>query len=172
MILGGSLLVTLQAGALLGTGAAAAVDEGTDSFTCPVSVVNGGKGGVYANDSIGVVLWPESKFVFKPDGAGFIDQDGALGIKVGWELRKSGTLIVTGRRLDGAAAPMRAYISRSYDDHIGGMSLFLVFPTPGCWEVTGSLAAASLTFVTLVEKIGVGPASHLDGPPQGYRVSR
>src|SRR4030095_7262987 len=92
MVLNGSLLVTLHVGA--SPGSAAAMDERTESSTCPVTVVSGGNGGVYANDSIGVVLWPESKFVFKPNGPGFIDRDGALGLKGGWELRKIGTLSV------------------------------------------------------------------------------
>lgn len=152
--------------------AAAAVDAHTEPFVCPVTVVNGGKGGIYANESLAVVLWSESKFVFAPDGPGFIDRDGALGMKVGWELRKRGTLFIAGRRLDGVASQARAYIGRSYDNHVGGMSLYLVFPTPGCWEITGEIADGSLTFVTLVEKIGEGPASHLNGPPHGWRVSQ
>ena len=35
----------------------------------------------------------------------------------------------------------------------------VVFPTPGCWEVTGRVGTASLTFVTLVQRIGVGPST-------------
>ncbi|PYV41517.1 MAG: hypothetical protein DMG06_16860 [Acidobacteria bacterium] len=33
----------------------------------------------------------------------------------------------------------------------------LIFPTPGCWEVTGRVGQGSLTFVTQVGKIGEGP---------------
>jgi len=36
----------------------------------------------------------------------------------------------------------------------------LIFPTPGCWEVTaqiGDRADSRITFVTRVEKIGDGP---------------
>jgi hypothetical protein len=33
---------------------------------------------------------------------------------------------------------------------------YLVFPAPGCWEITGRVADASLTFVALVEKIREG----------------
>ncbi|HEU4687072.1 MAG TPA: hypothetical protein VFS23_01860 [Vicinamibacterales bacterium] len=89
------------------------------------------KDGMSGNDSLGVVLPSTSTFIFEPGGPGFVDVDGALGIKVGWEIRKKGTLVVTGRRLDGSAPPARAYINRSYDDYVGGMSLFLLFPTPG-----------------------------------------
>jgi hypothetical protein len=172
VILSGYLLVTLPTVGSRSAHAAAAVDTRTNSFVCPVTVVNGSKGGVYGNDSLAVVLLAESKFIFAPKGPGFLDRDGALGIKVGWELREKGTLVVTGRRLDGEARPARAYIPRSYDDYAGGMSLFLVFPAPGCWEITGRVADSQLTFVVLVEKMGEGPASHLDGPPRGSRVSQ
>jgi hypothetical protein len=36
-------------------------------------------------------------------------------------------------------------------------SLYLIFPTPGCWEITGRVGETSLTFVTVVVKIGEGP---------------
>lgn len=140
----------------------------TASTTCAVT---NPEGGIYGNDSLTAVLPGNGTFVFKPGGPGFVDADGALGIKVGWGLRKRGTLVVTGRRLDGAAPPARAYIPRSYDNYLGGMSLFLVFPTPGCWEITGTVAGASLTFVVKVQKIGVGPASRFQGPPSGSRVT-
>jgi hypothetical protein len=128
------------------------------------------KGGSLGNDSLAAVL--PGKFIFKPGGPGFVDADGALGIKVGWELRKKGTLFVTGHRLDGLAPPARAYIPRAYDDYVGGMSLFLVFPTPGCWEITGALADESLTFIVQVEKIGDGPPSRTHGPPSGSRLTQ
>lgn len=171
-ILSAPLLAALLTSAPGSAHAAATVDVNTDSFVCPVTVVNGGEGGSYSNDSLAVVLWAGSKFVFAPGDPGFVDRDGSLGVKVGWELRKRGTLFVTGRRLDSDAPPVRAYISRSYDDYVGGMSLFLVFPTPGCWEITGRVADGRLTFVALIEKIGQGPASRLNGPPRGSRVSQ
>jgi hypothetical protein len=142
--------------------------EGPASGTCAVTDL---ETGFYGNDSLGAVLPADGTFVFKPGGPGFVDADGALGIKMGWEFRRRGTLLIRGRRLDGAAPPARAYVSRSYDNSVGGMSLFLVFPTPGCWEITGTLAGASLTFVVAVQKIGDGPASRMRDPPPGSRVS-
>ena len=38
------------------------------------------------------------------------------------------------------------------------MSSYLVFPTPGCWEITGTLNESKLVFVVLVEKVGEGPS--------------
>lgn len=165
-----SLVAILQVGASPNVRAASENDTQTGSFVCPVTLVNGGKGGEYRNDHLSVVLWRENKFVFAPDGPGFIDRDGGLGIKVGWWRDQKGLLQIRGRRLDGAAEPARAYIS-DYGEE-GFQPVYLVFPTPGCWEITGSVEQASLTFVTLVEKIGDGPRSHLSGPPSGWRVSQ
>lgn len=170
MIVSGSLLGTLHASAPPIARGAAATDAHTDSFVCPVTVVNGGKGGAYANDSLDVVLWPENTFIFEPNGPGFIDHDGALGMKVGWWRHRQGRLQIRGRRLDGDAAPARAYIY-DYGD-TAFQPIYLVFPTPGCWEITGSVGAASLTFVTFVKKIGEGPRWRLNGPPRAWRVSQ
>lgn len=49
---------------------------------------------------------------------------------------------------------------------------YLVFPTPGCWEITGRVADSSLTFVTFVEKIGPGPSWNFEGIGQGWRVTQ
>jgi hypothetical protein len=156
--------VKTVATALALTAATCAAHASTCAVTNP-------RGAMHGNDSLAAVLPENGTFVFKPGGPGFVDADGALGIKVGWALHKRGTLDVRGHRLDGAAQPARAYIPRSYDDYVGGMSLFLVFPTPGCWEITATVAGANLTFVVAVEKIGDGPASHMQGPPSGSRVT-
>lgn len=138
-------------------------------FKCPVTVVNGGQGGLFGNDALNIILLAGSKYVFKPGGAGFVDRDGALGIKVGWERLKKGQLRVTGHRLDGAAALARAYLY-DYGD-IGFQPSYLVFPTPGCWEITGHVADSSLTFVVTVEKIGDGPPWKFEGIGRGWRVT-
>ncbi len=64
-----------------------------------------------------------------------------------WRLVK-GRLTIEGRRL--------SIIPDGYGE-IGFQASGLVFPTPGCWEVTGRIGDKSLTFVTLVEKISEGP---------------
>ena len=141
------------------------------SFTCPVTVVNGGKGGSYGNDVLEVWLAPQGRFVFKPGGPGFVDSDGALGIKFPWKPKKKGRLEVGGRRLDGEAKPVRAYIPAHDYAGTGGGPGYLVFPTPGCWEVTGYVGDGTLTFVVLVEKIGEGPSWRFEGLGLGDRVS-
>lgn len=127
---------------------------------------DGGKCGVsrgkQANDALRALsVPPDGRLVFAPGGAGFVDRDGALGIKFAWERLIAGSLIVGGRRLDGDAAPARAYMNHGYGN-IGFQPTYLVFPTPGCWEITGR----SLTFVVHVEKIGNGPDWHYEGLPE------
>lgn len=83
-------------------------------------------------------------------------EDGALAMKFWWWRLRPGQLTFEGRRLDGPSPPMRAEVPDGYGD-IGFQATALIFPTPGCWEVNGRIGGSSLTFVTLVEKIGEGP---------------
>lgn len=69
---------------------------------CPVTAP-----GNVDNDAITVTLPEDRKFVFRPDGPGFIDKDGALGIKVGFFRIIQGQLDVTGRRIDAQAPRAR-----------------------------------------------------------------
>jgi len=118
--------------------------------------------GKQSNDALRIVA--PGRFTFAPGGSGFVDRDGALGIKFGWERLVAGSLIVGGRRLDGDAEPARAYMNRGYGE-IGFQPTYLVFPTAGCWEITGRLGDRSLTFVVYVEKIGRGPDWQYEGLP-------
>jgi hypothetical protein len=106
-------------------------------------------------------LWPNGTVVFKPGGAGFITRDGSLGMKFGWQRGVPGRLRIEGRRLDASAPPLRAEVPSGYGDK-GFQATALVFATPGCWEVTGRVGDASLTFVTKVVKIGDGPSWRRD----------
>jgi len=102
--------------------------------------------------------WPNGTVVFKPGGPGFVLTDGSLSMKFAWHRGVRGALTIDGRRLDGPAPPLRAQIPAGYGD-IGFQPTGLNFPTPGCWEVTGHVGAASLTFITRVVKIGEGPTT-------------
>jgi len=104
-------------------------------------------------------LWPNGTVIFKPGGAGFQTQDGALGMKFGWTRGIRGKLNVTGHRLDADAPPLR-FETATPNSESGFLASYLIFPTPGCWEVTaqiGDRADSRITFVTRVEKIGDGP---------------
>lgn len=65
-----------------------------------------------------------------------------------------------GRRLDAPAPPLRAEIDPTYTGTFSPVGL--IFPTEGCWEVTGHAKGASLTFVVLVLNI---PAQPVPGTP-------
>jgi len=139
--------------------------------SCPVTAPNGivaGSSerheGSYGNALLSVGpfgLWPNGTIVFKPGGAGFQTRDGALGMKFGWTKGIRGKLNVTGRRIDANALPLRLETNdASYMDSDFQAS-FLIFPTPGCWEITAQIddrVDSKITFVTRVQKIGDGPS--------------
>ena len=122
--------------------------------------------GSYGNLQVSVGpfgLWPDGTVVFKPGGPGFITRDGWLGMKFGWRRGIPGRLIIEGRRLDAAAPPLRSEVPGGYGDR-GFQATYVLFPTPGCWEVTGRVGDAKVTFITRVVKIGDGPAWRRDSP--------
>jgi hypothetical protein len=86
-------------------------------------------------------------------GPDYVEPDGSVGMKFGWWRSVPGTLQITGRRLDRAAPAVRAHVPSGYGDR-GFQSSGVYFPTPGCWEVTGTVGTARLSFVTLVVKRG------------------
>jgi hypothetical protein len=137
----------------------------TASATCPVtlprrapSAAQGlfGAGAAHWNGALFVGgLWPEGTVVFRPGGPGEILPDGSLSMKFGWTRGEGlrGKLKIHGRRLDATAPPLRARIPDGYGD-TGFQATGLIFPTEGCWEVTGEVGVTSLTFVTRVIKVG------------------
>jgi hypothetical protein len=134
------------------------------AVACPVTLPNGRglprdtPGGNHGNGALATSLWPGGGVVtFKPGGPGCVDEDGALGMKWPWWRGIPGDLSIEGRRLDGEAPPLRAHIPCCYAGPF--QSSGLLFPTPGCWEVTGRVGDASLSFVTLVTKVGDGPSA-------------
>jgi hypothetical protein len=78
-----------------------------------------------------------------------IRKDGSIKIKVPWWRGVSGRLTIVGGRLDANAPPVSAWIPTGYGRK-GFQSTAITFPTSGCWEVTGSVGDASLTFVSLI----------------------
>ena len=125
------------------------------SSTCPVTPPNQNAGkparGNHGNEFLVTYLWPHGQVIFKPRGPGFVLEDRALEMKFGWWRLVKGQLAIEGRRLDGAAPPLRADIPPGYGD-IGFQATGLIFPTAGCWEVTGRVGNVKLTFVTQVVK--------------------
>ena len=96
-------------------------------------------------------LWPDSTVMIGPRGAGFTHPDGSMDMKYPWFRAGglTGKLIITGRRLDSAAPPLRADIPTGYLT-TGFQATGLIFPSEGCWEITGKVGDTRLTFVNRV----------------------
>jgi hypothetical protein len=152
--------------------ALSAVAEGSPAARvagCPTTTPNGfgvlregvtSPQGNHANDArtMSTSLDPDGTITFKPGDAGCVEPDGTMGMKFPWWRGVRGALRIEGQRLDGEAPPLRASIPRGYGP-TGFQATGLLFPTAGCWEVTGRVAEERLTFVIFVEKIGAGPAA-------------
>jgi hypothetical protein len=93
-------------------------------------------------------LWPHGIIAV---GHGFVDHHGRVGMKFGWWRGVPGRLQITGRRLDAPAPPVRSDVPNGYGAK-GFQASGVIFPTEGCWEVTGSVHRTPLSFVTFVIK--------------------
>ena len=122
----------------------------------------------YGNGALWTQLWPNGTVVFKPGGPGFVLRDGSLQMKFPWWRGVPGPLTINGRRLDAPAPPLRARIPSGYRSAFQATSL--IFSAAGCWEVTGRVGEASLTFIVVVVKIGDGPLQN--GLPQAAAQQR
>jgi hypothetical protein len=133
--------------------------------SCPVTSPNGRglsraeheQGNHGDGSRLATSLWTDGTVTFKPGGPGCVAADGSLLMKWPWWRGVRGQLAVRGRSVDGASGSVRAAILPY--GQTGFQPTALVFPGPGCWEVTGQVSEVSLSFVVLVEKIGEGPAS-------------
>jgi hypothetical protein len=94
-------------------------------------------------------LWANGVITAGPE---FVDADGSISMKFGWWRAVPGQLRITGRRLDAPPAPpARGDVPDGYGD-TGFQASGVTFPTAGCWQVTGTVGATALTFVTFVIK--------------------
>jgi len=134
------------------------------AFVCPVTAPQGRNlpAGYPVNhgDGTGLAAIAFSPVVFKPGGPGCVARDGSLLMKWGWWRGVRGQLSVTGRSFEGKPGAVRVAFVPSGD--IGFQPTALAFPGPGCWEVTGAVAEARVSFVVLVEKIAEGPGSRCE----------
>jgi hypothetical protein len=125
---------------------------------CRVTLPNGRRPSGEARNAFGhgngrlfTSLWPAGTILATSE---YVRADGSIGMKFPWWRGPGvrGRLHITGRRLDAAAPPLQAEIPSGYGP-TGFQATGLLFPTEGCWEVTGQAGAASLTFVTRVLKV-------------------
>ena len=71
-----------------------------------------------------------------------------VSLKTAWIKPGRSTLTVAGRRLDANAPPLQVSIPGGYSG--GFQASRLMFPTPGCWEVSATAGTSTLTFVTRI----------------------
>lgn len=102
----------------------------------------------HGNGNLWVELWPGGRVLASEDD---LRPDGSIAIKFPWTRGVSGRLEITGRRLDAEAPSVRAEIPEGYGN-TGFQASGIIFPTDGCWEITGRVGDVSLTFVTEVMK--------------------
>jgi hypothetical protein len=117
---------------------------------CPITRSNGSKppgptwgAEFHGNGALWVGLWESNVVVWEAGRAGVVRA------KFGWWRGVPGELRIDGRRLDAPAPPLTASVPDGYGDS-GFQSTAITFSSGGCWEVTGRVGEASLTFVTLV----------------------
>jgi hypothetical protein len=101
---------------------------------------------VYGNGKLRVTLAMNGVIVVSRD---FVRPDGSIWWKFPWWRRVHGSLTITGRRLDAPAPPLKPYLPSGYGD-FGFQASRVTFPSEGCWQITGTIGHASLSFVTLV----------------------
>jgi hypothetical protein len=93
-------------------------------------------------------LWPHGVIRLTPD---LLGPNGEMGMKFGWWRGTFGSLTISGRRLDGPAPPLMPDVATS-GPGTGFQASGVVFPTEGCWQVTGKVGHITLSFVTFVIK--------------------
>ena len=125
----------------------------TPETACPVTLPNGhyppGQASrlSHGNGRLWVELYPRG--VIRPAYYARARPNGAIAVKFPWTRGVPGHLTITGRRLDSDAPALRSSVPDGYG-RTGFQSTAVIFPTTGCWEVTGRVGSASLTFVTKV----------------------
>jgi hypothetical protein len=141
---------------LLVSAALAATAPAAPEGICPLTLPNGRTppgeqwaGMNHGNGKLWTAFWPHNLVIATRDVVG---EDGSIYTKWPWWRGVRGRLTITGHRLDGQAPPLRADSSSSGYGPSGFLPTGIYFPAEGCWEVTGAVGNARLTFITLVVK--------------------
>ena len=144
----------------VGTGSPSATASLADVASCPVTlpagVASSGEERPFASSALAFgnsELWVvplQENGVIRADPT-MIESDGSISAKFGWWRTTPGTLTISGRRLDAPAPPLRADVPDGYGSS-GFQASGVSFPTEGCWEITGTVGTATLSFVTFVRQ--------------------
>jgi hypothetical protein len=130
----------------------------TSPLVCPVTLPNGSVPPnqnpsplFYGNGSLWTSLWSQGTVVFGPKGPGQVGADGSISVQWPWWRGTQGNLAIDGKRMDATAPPVKAIVPDGFGA-TGFQPTTLVFSSEGCWQITGRVGDARLTFVTLVAK--------------------
>ncbi len=133
----------------------------TEDNACPVTIPDGstppGENPSdlhHGNGELWTALWPDGTVIFRPGGPGEIHEDGSLTMKFPW-WRGDGTrgqLEISGRSLEKDSPALEAIIPDGYGD-TGFQATAIVFPSEGCWEITGRVDDAQLTVIVRADRI-------------------
>jgi hypothetical protein len=125
----------------------------TSSIACAPTIANDSRppgetatGEFHGNGQIWTELWPNGIVAARLSD---VQPDGSIVMKFPWWRGVIGSLQISGHRLDADAPPLHASVPAGYGSS-GFQSSSITFPSAGCWAITGSVAEASLSFVTLV----------------------
>ena len=148
----------------LGVGCAIAVSSATGveaARGCQVSKLSPIKGRTSFNVGTSrlAVSLPENATFVVGRGRALLEQDGSIRFKLGWLSPSGGPRgfpnggpLVTGRRLDRSAAPLRVKMGvKSFA--LGSGEFYpssLNFPTAGCWRLSARNADARLSVIVRV----------------------
>lgn len=125
--------------------------------SCPVSRPNGGHPAgqppgrwYHGTGGLWTFLWPNGT---APIPHGNVQRNGWLYLKFPWWRGPGshGNVTIHGRRLDKPAPPLQADVPDGYGDR-GFQASAILFPTVGCWQVTGRAGRGTLTMVLRVVK--------------------
>jgi hypothetical protein len=134
---------------------------------------------LYGNGYISAAISLDGIFAIPPDN---INADGSLATKVPWWWAGvKGYMFIEGHRLDAPAPPLQATGGmygrfdaptptplaglETKDADRGFAPSLLVFPTEGCWQITGRVGDSTLTFVAVVDALPVQPILAPSGTP-------
>jgi hypothetical protein len=132
------------------------VSSGITPPGCPLTLPNGSTPPnenpsplFYGGNGLWTSLWSKGQVNFGPGYPGEVAADGSLSIKWSWWRGTPGNLSIEGKRLDTSAPPLKVIVPDGFGT-TGFQASTLVFPSLGCWQVTGKVGQSSLTFVTLI----------------------
>ncbi len=137
----------------------------SDAEACPITMPNDStppgedpatSSNFHGNEELWVDLYPEWFALAVPND--YVNADGSIDLKFPWWRGVEGELAIEGHRVDAPEVTLSAEIPRGYG-LTGFQASGILFPTEGCWEVTGRVldpesraTVGKLTFVMFLKR--------------------